>query len=66
MSRFLTTEQLAELAGVSAPSVMRFERGENGGDAITRLPTLQKLAKALGVPPGTIGYLDYEEEEIAV
>lgn len=42
----VTQEELAELAGVSRGTVARLERGE---DAF--LPTVRKLAKALGVEP---------------
>lgn len=49
----LTQVSLAEKAGVEANTVARLERGEHQAST----PTLQKLAKALGVKVSDI--LDY-------
>lgn len=49
-----TAKQLAELSGVSVNTISRFH---NGGSV--KLPTLQKLAEALGVDPMEI--MDVEE-----
>lgn len=47
--RILTPEQLAKKAGVS-PFTVRLR--EQSGWSKAHLPTIQKLAKALGVPAG--------------
>jgi predicted transcriptional regulator len=44
---FLTQEQLAERSGVSVFSISRLEQGERPAT----IPTVQKLATALGVEP---------------
>jgi len=44
---FLTQEQLAERSGVSVFSISRLEQGERPAT----IPTIQKLAVALGVEP---------------
>ena len=44
---FLTQEQLAERSGVSVFSISRLEQGERPAT----IPTIQRLAAALGVEP---------------
>jgi transcriptional regulator with XRE-family HTH domain len=47
IERALTQEELAEKAGVTRNTVARLERGENE----PHMPTVRKLAGALGVHP---------------
>ena len=44
---FLTQAELAKKSGVSHPTVVRLESGKTAA----RLPTVRKLAQALGVEP---------------
>jgi transcriptional regulator with XRE-family HTH domain len=47
-NRFLTREELAELTGLHRDHIGRLERDEVED---SRLPTIRKLAEALGVDP---------------
>lgn len=48
VGKFLSREELAQTAGLHRDHVGRLERGECGN---SRLPTVRKLAEALGVDP---------------
>jgi transcriptional regulator with XRE-family HTH domain len=45
MNRLLTQQQLAEIAGISIDHLSLIERGKRGPS----FPTIEKIAKALGV-----------------
>jgi transcriptional regulator with XRE-family HTH domain len=47
-TRFLTREELAEMTGLHRDHIGRLERNEVED---SRLPTIRKLAEALGVDP---------------
>ena len=49
-SKYLSQRMLAELSGVSRPTIARLE----GGDEDARYVTMWKLAKALNVEPGEL------------
>lgn len=48
LEKFLSRDELARDAGLHRDHVGRLERGEGGN---SRLPTVRKLAEALGVEP---------------
>lgn len=48
--RGITQEQLAQLAGINAQTISRFERGERD----PRVWQLMRLAKALGIAPSQL------------
>jgi transcriptional regulator with XRE-family HTH domain len=50
MRRFMTQEQLAQAAGISARQLVRIERNQ----AEPRFSTILKLAAALGVEPSEL------------
>ncbi|MGW3545658.1 helix-turn-helix domain-containing protein [Nocardia niigatensis] len=50
VAKFLTQEELADLSGVSRPTIARIE----SGTAKPRPRTVRKLAAALGIEPGNL------------
>jgi transcriptional regulator with XRE-family HTH domain len=55
--QFIPPSELAKLAEVSVMTVWRLERG-----GATRMMTVRKLAKALGVKPGELAVIHKEKE----
>jgi transcriptional regulator with XRE-family HTH domain len=52
----LSAARLAELSGVTEQTILRIERGSNQ----PRIPTLQKIAKGLGLNPSVLLGTDEE------
>jgi transcriptional regulator with XRE-family HTH domain len=57
--RDMTQEQLAEAIGVTLDFISRMERGQDAAS----FETLEKLAKALGVPVSELFQFPQESEE---
>jgi transcriptional regulator with XRE-family HTH domain len=51
LERFLSRDELAELAGIHRDHIGKLERGEGGN---SRPPTVRKLAQGLGVEPSEL------------